>query len=314
MGGAFSDGDVDRHQLLASHVVPAFRPRDGIEWQLRSYNYSRGSVQAAVMQPMADYVDVKVETPFPAYQRGSKVAMPGPARPSTMPEWPEVNRGGDSPIEWRRQALFVKSTDAGTPEYVVLRDTVVSREPSMWLFWTLTRGLVETGGSPLKDGATSRPTRPLSGNRFTGRGQWGVDLEYFVAEPQGTPRHTLRWGKSQGNPPPAVDEYQDLLHLQLPGPGAYFVVLYPRATTTPAPSFEMLAPSVVRIRDAWGEDVVVMGDDKVRSTRDGITIEARVGVVRRLPDKDIICLPAGGRCQTPRLDVKDSGPTTKIGQ
>lgn len=314
VAGAFSDGDVDHHQLLSSHVVPAIQPRDAAEWQERAYLSSKGSVKASVMQPMADYVDVRLETPFPPFQGGSKSAVAGPPQPSTMPQWPTVKRRGHSPIEWRRQALFVKAIADGQPEYLVLRDTVVSDEPTMWLFWTLTRGLVESGAAPVYEGEMVQPARALGGDRFTGRGPWGTDLEYFVAEPRGTPRHTLRWGKHQDNPPPTVPEYQDLLHLQQSGSGSYFVVIFPRESTKAAPSFELLSPSVVRIRGDWGEDLVFVGDDTVRAKHDGIEIDSPVGVIRRDPEKDVVCLPAGGRCLTPRIEVKEPGTTKKIGR
>jgi hypothetical protein len=310
MGGAFSDGDQDRHQLLGSQVVPAFSP-SAEEWQQRAHFCSKGTVNTAAMQPLADYLDATFATPFPPFQGGATAATPGNAMPQAMPAWPPVANLGESPIDWRRQVLFVKAMEGKGPAYVVLRDTVLCDTATMWLFWTLTRGLAATGQASPDLRATVRPSTALPGNRFSGTGQWGVDLDYFVAEPQDTPRHTLRWGKRQDNPPPAFDEYQDLLHLQREGKGSYLVFLCPRRADQAAPTFEALAPGVVRVRGEWGEDIVFLGDDGLDYRRDGITIAAPAGLIRQTPSADLICLVAGGTCSTPRASRSAAPPASQ---
>ena len=70
------------------------------------------------------------------------------------------------------------------------------------------------------------PARELpAGSRYTAIGQFNMDVEFFVASPAGTPRHTLRYGGFNNS---RVPEYQDLLHLQQPGDGAYYVAIFPR--------------------------------------------------------------------------------------
>lgn len=311
LGGAFADGDVDRHQLLCSHVVPAFRPRDGDEWKQSAYHHTKGSVKTCVTQPLADYLDVDLQTPFPAYQGNASGPMAGPDMPATMPAWPEVAREGQGPIQLRRQVLFVKALDPGDPAYVVLRDSVISDIPTMWLFWTLTRGLCESGTPPPHDDAVIRQSRPLAGDHFFGRGQCGVDLEYFIASPQDSPRNTLRWGKTHDTPPPQFTEFQDLLHLQLDGSGTYYVVLFPRLPENGAPRFEMLSREVIRISGKWGDDVVFIGDDNVQAVHDGITLNSSSGVIRRTSREHTICLPSGGRAVTSLLEVNALSPTTQ---
>lgn len=307
MGGAFSDGDQDRHQLLGSQVVPAFSP-SAVEWQQRAHFCSKGTVNTAAMQPLADYLDATFATPFPPFQGGATAATPGNAMPQAMPAWPPVANRGESPIDWRRQVLFVKAMEGKGPAYVVLRDTVLSDTPTMWLFWTLTRGLTPIGEASPDLRATVRPSTMLPGDRFSGAGQWGVDLDYFVAEPQDTPRHTLRWGKRQENPPPAFDEYQDLLHLQRAGKGSYLVFLCPRRADQAAPTFEALAPGVVRVRGEWGEDIVFLDTKEVAYRQDGIAINAPAGLIRRNRSADSICLVAGGTCSTPKATSAGNAP------
>ena len=311
IGGAFSDGDLDRHQLLCSHVVPAFRPRDGDEWKRRAYHFTKGSVKACVTQPLADYLDIELQTPFPAYQGNALGPMAGPDMPATMPDWPAVAREGDGPIQWRRQVLFVKALDQEDPSYLVLRDSVVSDVPTMWLFWTLTRGLCESGAPPPRDDAVVRRFRPLAGDRFSGQGQYGVNLEYFVASPQESPRHTLRWGKTHDSPSAPVAEYQDLLHLQLNDSGTYYVVLFPRLPGAGIPSFEMLSRDVIRISGKWGDDVVFIGDKNIQTVRDAVELNSSSGVIRRTADKHTVCLPSGGGAVTSLLKVISTSPTTQ---
>ena len=314
IGGAFSDGDEDRHQLLGSHVVPAISPQSPEEWQQRAQFCSKGTVKAVTMRPMADYLDAFFATPSPPLQGGVKTATAGNEMPPTMPRWPRVERPGQSPVDWRRQVLFVKSTSDNSQSYVVLRDTVLSDTPTIWLFWSLTRGLGPTGESGPDLSSTVRPAAPLPGYRFSAVGQWGVDLDYFVAEPQDTPRHTLRWGKRQANPAPPIDEYQDLLHLQRPGKGAYLVFLCPRRSDRPAPTFESLAPGVVRVRGDFGEDIVFLGDEGLEYRRDGIMIAASAGLIRRTTSEDSICLVAGGTCSTPRASTSVAVPPRPPGK
>ena len=308
LGGAFSDGDLDRHQLLGSHVLPAFAPQDADEWQRRAKLFTKGTVNAAIMQPLADYIDASFTTPFPPFQGGAEAATPGGEMPPSMPRWPTVDRAGEGPIDWRRQILFVKASADGAPAYMVMRDTVLSDTPTTWLFWTLTRGLGRTG-TPLPDlGAEVRAATPLEGDRFSARGQFGIDLDFFVAAPQDSPRHTLRWGRRQENPPPAIDEYQDLLHLQLAGKGGYLVFLCPRPRERKPPSFETLAPGVVRVQGDWGEDIVFLDTKDVAYRQDGIAINAPAGLIRRNRSTDSICLVAGGTCSTPKATSAGNAP------
>jgi hypothetical protein len=109
-----------------------------------------------------------------------------------------------------------------------------------------------------KPGNTILPARELKGNRFTAIGQLGVDVEYYIASPIDTPRHTLRWGteflfeNTNRMPKP---EYQDLLHLQMPGDGAYYVAFFPRKRATPAPTFTTLGDGlIIKVAGDFGTD------------------------------------------------------------
>ena len=107
---------------------------------------------------------------------------------------------------------------------------------------------------------TILPSRMLAGDRFTALGQFGVDVEYFIAGPTGTPRHTLRWGTTyHSSPDNGFTEYHDLLHLQMPGDGAYFVAFYPRKRETPAPAFARLGEHIIKVSGDFGTDLWLSG-------------------------------------------------------
>lgn len=311
LGGAFSDGDADRHQLLGCQVVPACSPTDAESWSKNGGFYTKGEVKTVTMQPMADYLDASFITPFVPFQGGSESPLAGPPIPSAMPKWPAIQEAGQGPMEWRRQVLFVKSTSEKSPSYVVLRDSVKTNTPTTWLFWTLTKGLAPAESPRLNLGATTRNVTLLHGDHFAASGQFGVDLEYIVATPRDTPRNTLRWGKQQTNPPPPVGEYQDLLHLQMAGQGSYFVVLFPKLPGRRSPTFKLEGPDVITLSGEWGSDLVFLSDATLRWDHDNVQIDSASGLIRRESEVEVICLANGGRCQTQLATVTARGAVTK---
>jgi hypothetical protein len=141
----------------------------------------------------------------------------------------------------------------------------------MWQFWTLSDGIVSTAqvSNPtepprVKPGETCLPPRELQGDRFTAVGQLDVDVEYFVAAPRGTPRHTLRYGTTYSYPIPDFAEHHDLLQLRQPGDGSYYVVLFPRRRHEPVPTFRMHAQgAAIEVTGSWGTDYVLLADGPV---------------------------------------------------
>jgi len=147
--------------------------------------------------------------------------------------------------------------------YLVLRDTVKGEQPTQWHFWTLSEKI----GTPeeakdraafLKDkpGNKITPLRELRGNRFTALGQFELDLDYYVASPLDTPRYTLRYGTTgSAYAIGGFNEFQDLLHLQLPDDGSYFVAMFPRPRAESPPTFGTLGKgAVIKIAGAFGTD------------------------------------------------------------
>ncbi len=181
-----------------------------------------------------------------------------------LPLWPQPLGIGQPPLDWRRQVLFVHEQDPAGVGYLVLRDTVTGEQPSIWQMWTVSEkiGTPEQAADRAAFLADKPGMSPVDAyqlpqsNRYTAVGQFGVDVEYYIAAPTNTPRNTLHFGQSYGySPIQGYEEYQDLLHLQMPGDGAYFVALYPRKGGEEVPEFATLGGGrIIRVTGAFGKD------------------------------------------------------------
>jgi hypothetical protein len=252
LAGAFYGGYGEREELLASRVCLArgvgtdaerrarigytgtlFTPEEESTGRRREKPLARWGEQAGASNvssfsalPRQDYAALDVALVYPQ-------AVGWPLAPG-LPEWPACGEG-QPPLHWRRQVLFRKDEGAMEASYLLIRDTIRGGQPTMWQMWTLSECLDAPDAACAPAGPHLLPARRLDGDRFTARGQFGVDMEYFIASPTDTPRHTLRWGttyephRASWHPLSVLRdnyaEYRDLLHLQLPGDGAYFVAL-----------------------------------------------------------------------------------------
>ena len=222
-----------------------------------------------------------------------------------LPAWPPVPQVGKPPVDWRRQVLFLKDDDPSKTAYLLIRDSVKGGQPTMWQMWTLSEKI----GTPdeVKDltafladkpGYTIRPTRELKGDRFTAVGQLGVDVEYYLASPTDTPRYTLRWGTDLFNwaNKMKVPEYQDLLHLQLPGDGAYFLAFYPRKRDWPAPTFATLGNgTIIKVSGDFGTDYGFLSALPGEAIGEGAAFQGVAGSVQDRATGLVLSLGAAGK-------------------
>jgi len=284
--------------------------------------------------PYADYVDVTSEI--------TEVKPFHPYMPVNAPAFPLRDRVGVAPLHWQRQLLLVKDEMAGGPSYLVLRDTVHGKQPTSWHFWTFSEKI----GTPaelanreafLKDqpGAKVATLRELHGDRFVAAGQYGLDIDYYIASPTNTPRATLRYGinnlSSYGNSFLAND-FQDLMHLELPGDGAYFVALMPRAKAQPVTQFATLGNgTVIGATGAFGVDYAFLSDTATAVKGEGVTFDGVAASVQDRANGTVLALLAPGTvlyrdfglhadtpatlrvsCYTLTLSVPDSFPGGSI--
>ena len=310
--------------LAERTAVAGYGARSGGMWNWDAGPLARfgeqggqANVSAFSTLPRQDYaaVDVALHDPF-------RMALDWL---TTLPEWPPVPAPGKPPVDWRRQVLFLKDDDPAQPAYLLLRDSVKGGQPTMWQMWTLSEKIgtpEEVKDLPAfladKPGYTICPARELHGDRFTAIGQLGVDVEYYIASPLGTPRHTLRWGTDLYNwaNKLKVPEYQDLLHLQMPGDGAYFVAFYPRKRAWPAPTFSTLGDgTIIKVTGDFGTDYGFLSALETRATGEGVTFRGTAASVEDRAGGLVLSLGARGEVRYKSYGLSADFPLSlRVGQ
>jgi len=253
----------------------------------------RAHVSAFSTLSRQDYAAVDVARHFPRQQKL-------PWR-KDLPQWPPVSAKGKPPVDWRRQTLFLKDDDPAKTAYLLIRDTIKGRSAAggtMWQMWTVSETLdtpanVKDVANVLanKPGHKILPARRLRGDRFTAIGQLGVDVEYYIASPadgEKTPRHTLRWGTNMvtWSDKLVQPEYQDLLHLQMPGDGVYYVAFFPRKRKTPAPTFSTLGNgTIIKVSGDFGTDYGFLSALPASASGEGATFSGTAASVQDRPSR-----------------------------
>jgi hypothetical protein len=297
IAGLFCPGYSERQELLTSRVLRARTWKPGDNWFLPFGNATTTGENSHAFLARADYVDTTyaIGAPYDANWWATYT-------PPNLTEWPPVAQEGQVPFNWRRQVLFVKDDDPAGPNYLIFRDTITGGQPTLWQMWTLSEKL----GTPEeaadveafladKPGLQAVPPRPLTGDRFTALGQLDLDLEYYLAAPTGTPRWTLRWGTHYQDYGMVGDEYQDLLQVQMPGDGAYFVAMYPRLRTEAVPTFATLGDGkVIKITADWGTDYAFLSGSEAAAQAEGARFRGTAACVQDRQTGMVLALNAAG--------------------
>ena len=297
----FAGGYAEREEIFISRILPAREagtPEQRHAWfdhdgtrrisdtsALPRQQYLRG--EYSIRQPMSF-----------SYEGSSHNRM----RP--VPQWPTVDQWAEGPITWNRQVLFVHADAPDGAGYLVLRDSVYGNQPTMWQFWTVSDKI----GRPeqVADRATFLSDAPgkkmvdarllPAGNRYTAAGQFDLDVEFYIAAPTDTPRHTLRWGiKYDYSPSHGYEEYQDMLHLQRPDDGVYFVAIFPRQPDEPVPTFATLGDGkVIEVRGNFGRDLVFLSDHEAQVEAGGASFLGTAASVQDRGTGLVMCVGAPG--------------------
>ncbi len=287
IGGSFSRRGEVAHPMMQCRVVlatnwdPAKGQKSPDSWYVTS-----ATQDAFAPLPGAEYVSVGFTITDIRNVYGFLNLR------DNYPAFPPREQAGVPPLYWQRQLLLVGNEPGGPLDYLVLRDSVAGKQPTSWHFWTLSEKVgtareaaERTAFLADKPGAKPAPLRELSGDRFTALGQFGIDTEYYIAAPTGTPRHTLRYGLRSGaygmDGGFEFDEYQDLLYLQLPGDGTYFVALFPHAPDQPSPDFSTLGNgTVIKVSGIFGTDYCFLSKVATSAAAEEAAFEGCAAVVR----------------------------------
>jgi hypothetical protein len=286
ISGAFNGYPYSNlHSMLLNRVTPAGGYEPGGKAPPTGFT-GRAQQEGFTVLPRMDYASAAFKLTG-AWSRIFSI-------PKTTPAFPSVGKAGGLPMTWQRQLMSVKDDRADGVSYIILRDTVGGKQPTQWRFWTLSKKI----GSGEAPGRKIVAPRELKGDRFTAVGQFGVDLEYYVASPAGTPRHTLRYGRKVA----AADvgsffEYQDMLQLSMPGDGSYYVALFPRKPREKPPTFACSGDGrVITIRGGWGTDYTFLSKEPAAAKVAGFSFagtagsiqDRRSGLVLALGDKGTV--------------------------
>jgi len=282
-------GYNERHELLRDGVRLARNWGDPADSKAPFGHYTKTTFGTFAALRQADYV----RSTFTNLRVDDRDWFP-----KDLPAYPRVAPAKGTELEWTRQLLFLKDADPAGPAYLVLRDTTAGGQPTAWQFWTLSEkvGAADEARNAAefladKPGPTVLPARALpAGDRYTALGQFGMDVDYYVASPAATPRHTLRWGGKW-----RVSEYQDLLHLQQPGDGSYYVVIYPRPRAEAAPTFTKLAGgAILKMTAAFGTDYAFLELGEAAVSAEGVSFKGTAGAAQQRPDATTLSLAAPG--------------------
>ncbi|WP_309400615.1 hypothetical protein [Cerasicoccus maritimus] len=296
-------GTRERHELLSEGVQLA-RNYSGSNKSLPFGYYSTTDFSEFANLPSFDYARTQRTNTKPDNRNWL---------PPDLPTYPKLKPAKSDRLTIDRQVAFIHEPDnAAGPAYLAIRDTATGGEPTTWQFWTLTEGLT-TPDAPEADtgGEKILPARKLpDGDHYAAQGQFGVNLDYFIASPSKTPRYTLRYG---GNDQIHRNQtqYQDLLHLQRPNDGAYFLALFPSLPGEPTPSFaKNRDETIIRVNFDSCEDYIFLIDHADRSKFGEAEFHGTSGCIQVRATETTLSLGAAGQVAWKNLQLDAEMPAS----
>jgi hypothetical protein len=313
-------GPWTRHARLQNRVLAA---RDWAE----SDASTTGSGKPLVLDRLEGVASQSSSLPRQDYAR-YRAAIAGEVRHNfevaqNVPVLPTSKPIAKGAVHWTRQLLFVRDNNPAGINYYLLRDSVTGDQPTEWNMWSMSERLL-----PAQEASKTQPfSTPPPGatiieshelpltNRYTAIGQYGVDLEYFIAAPTDTPRYTMRWGFKQApgwnHVPEGFGEYQDLLHLHLPGNGAYYLALFPHIQGKNIPKFDALgAARIIRVTGEFGTDWGFLNADEAIAEVDGVRFEGTAASVQDRTHELVLALGAAGQVRYKEYGLRASRPAS----
>lgn len=290
IGGSFVRVPETSHPLLINRVSPAapWVPGDGASFPPSGYHTQSKHESSSSLQGLADYG--RVAFSITSIDQGL-IKLPADVPP--FPPSPKA----EPPVNWLRQMIRFRPADAGH-DLLIIRDTVTGGQPTQWQFWSLTDGIAPVGNASETAPAGSKilPFRVLPGDRFTATGQFGMDLDTFVASPEPGTAFTMRYGTTgDAYGIKRFSEYQDLLALRLAGDGTYFVALVPRRADSPAPEFvRSKSQTLLGIKHDTSATWVFLSDKPTEAAHDDLHFVGTAGIFEKNSDSQTLVLSSAG--------------------
>ncbi|MCF7853160.1 MAG: hypothetical protein K9N51_00060 [Candidatus Pacebacteria bacterium] len=282
----FSGGYDERAEALISGVSRAIprTPEDPTSWcdtgEQRALEFAR--------LDSAEYALLEGER-GPAYGQLH-------AYPPGFPEWPDYENPAkpDDIMHWRRQILYVKDEDEGS--FLLLRDSVAGNNAT-WKLWTLSTDVAATDDRAM----------------FSATGQFGVDLDCFIAAPADTPRHTLRYERKYSYVKKLLQGFvdaQDLLQVEVPDGQSCFAALVPRYHDDAPPAIETFADGrVIRLKRETATFYAVLADQDADVQDETVRCTGPTGLVRQTDDATTLSILSGGHLRFADYGVRSTEAT-----
>ena len=225
-----------------------------------------------------------------------------------------------TPFTWSRQVILVKDEDPMGPNYFFVRDDLTGNEKLEPAFnlWSLTKDPV-MGGKPIAGDLTADAALTLAG-------QWGVDLDVYIAEPAPARiavrelAHTNasvnsgRFSALHGRP---FEERQELVRVYgEPGGGGFAVLVYPRGAGEPSPQFAAL-PGVPGVKVSLPDQThwVIASREPVAFNEGRLSFRGTAAVVKQFAGGRVsLTLLAPGRVAFGTLSLEQREPATLEGK
>ncbi len=254
----------------AEYFGPGMSPQDAF-----------GSIQAYSTLPGGDYLqghsDIRTISTEPHLPETAEAKK---GDPNQMVHMEPAN------FSWQRRALFAKETADADPTYFLIRDDFQGIcPPPTASYWVMANEM------------------KIDGNGAHATGQFGVDMELYVAQPAQPKLSTWQFEhKNWGG------EKQLCLRVIQPDGKPFLTLLYPRRPDEPMPAFATIANGDgVKITLPTSKDYAFLATKPVTFTEGNISFTGTAGYLRTSATGAQVVLSAAGTAKMNGLTLQSEG-------
>ncbi len=222
-----------------------------------------GEIKTFASLPEADYLmgetDIRTLQTLPYFPTTPEAVAPDPNQKRVMEDV--------APFTWQRRVLAVKAQQEAEPSYFLVRDDFTAPcAPPTFSYWVMAKDIA------------------FEGNRALATGQFGMDLDLYVAQPA-QPVLT-QWQWNHGN---WGGETQVCMRVNLPKGEPCAVLIYPRKAGEPKPDFTTIADgNGIRINLADQTHWVIASPKEITVQDGDLSFTGTSCVVKKLADGQVM--------------------------